>query len=174
MTVQSKSRAVAGTEFVISRGFDAPRVLVWRAFSEAEHMKHWWGPKGFTVFHSKMDFRVGGTFHFGLRALDGSPMWGLFRYREIVPQEKVVLLSSFSDEARGITRHPLHMAWPLELISTFTFEELPGGKTRFTVRSRAYNATAEEQKTFDDNHTSMRMGWTGTLDQLAAYLAKTR
>ena len=47
-------------------------------------MKQWWGPKGFTVIASKMDFRVGGTYHYGMKAPDGSPMWGKFRYREIV------------------------------------------------------------------------------------------
>jgi uncharacterized protein YndB with AHSA1/START domain len=60
------------------------------------------------------------------------------------------------------------------MLTTFTFEALPGGRTRLTTRSRAYNATAAEQKTFDTNHDSMRMGWTGTLDQLPAHLVKAR
>ncbi len=175
MTAQGRPRtAAAASQFIISREFDAPRELLWLAFTDPEHMKHWWGPKGFTVFSSKMDFRVGGTYHYGLRAPDGSPMWGLFRYRQIVPQERIVLISSFSDAAGGIARHALHMSWPLEMLSVFTFEELPGGRSRLTVCWSAHNATAEEQKTFDEGHTSMRMGWTGTFDQLAAYLAKTR
>ena len=58
------------------------------------------------------------------------------------------------------------------MLSTFTFEE-EGGKTRFTVRWAPYNATEEETKTFDTSHDSMRQGWGGTMDQLAAYLAKT-
>lgn len=161
-------------DFVISREFDAPRDLVWKAFTEAARMKHWWGPKGFTVIAANMDFRVGGSFHYGMKAPDGSPMWGKMRYREIVAPEKIVLINSFSDEAGGITRHPGHMLWPLEMHTVLTFEELPGGKTKFTVHWQAYNATAEEQKTFDTNHDSMRMGWGGTMDQLEAYLAKAR
>jgi uncharacterized protein YndB with AHSA1/START domain len=97
-------------------------------------------------------------------------MWGLFRFREIVPPERMVLVDLFSDETGGITRHPLHQDWPLEMRTTFTFEELPGRKTRFTTRWQAHNATPKEQTTFDANHDSMRMGWTGTLDQLTAYL----
>jgi uncharacterized protein YndB with AHSA1/START domain len=104
-----------GSDFVISRVLNAPRDLVWKAFTEAERMKQWWGPKGFTVFHSNMDLRPGGTYHYGLKAPDGTPMWGKFVFREIVPPERMVFISSFSDEAGGTTRHPLHMSWPLQI-----------------------------------------------------------
>ena len=58
------------------------------------------------------------------------------------------------------------------MLSIFTFEDQPGGKTKFTVRWSPYKPTAEERKTFDAGHDSMRQGWTGTMEQLAAYLAK--
>ena len=57
---------------VIERIFDAPRELVWKAFTEPERMRQWWGPKGFTVIASTMDLRLGGTYHYGLRGPDGS------------------------------------------------------------------------------------------------------
>jgi uncharacterized protein YndB with AHSA1/START domain len=174
MMTGNKSDTAKSPAFVISRVFDASRELVWKAFTEPDRMKQWWGPKGFTVIASKMDLRVGGTYHYGMKAPNGSAMWGKFVFREIVPPERMVFVNSFSDEAGGTTRHPLHQSWPLEMLTTFTFEELPGGKTRFTTRWQAFNATAEEQKTFDTNHDSMRQGWTGTLDQLTAYLAKAR
>ena len=129
------------------------------------------GPKGFKVIASKMDLRVGGTYHYGMQTPNGGAMWGKFTYREIVPQEKLVFINSFSDEKGGITRHPSSATWPLEMLSTFTFEDLPGGKTKFTVRWSTLNATAEEQKTFDTMHDSMTQGWSGTMEQLAAYLA---
>jgi len=157
-------------DFVISRVLDAPRELVWKVFSEPERMKEWRGPKGFTVIASKMDFRPGGIYHYGMQAPNGAAMWGKFVYREIVPPERMVFINSFSDEDGGVTRHPMSPSWPLEMLSTFTFEELPGGKTRFTLRWRAYNASAEEQKTFDAAHDSMNQGWGGTLEQLTAYL----
>lgn len=119
-----------------------------------------------------MDLRPGGTYHYGMKAPDGSPMWGKFVFREVAAPERMVFVNSFSDEAGGTTRHPLHLSWPLEMLTTFTFEGLPGGRTRFTTRWQALNATPEEQNTFDINHNSMRMGWTGTLDQLGAYLTK--
>jgi uncharacterized protein YndB with AHSA1/START domain len=161
-------------DFVISRVFDAPRDLVWKAFSEPERMKEWWGPKGFTVIRSNMDLRPGGIYHYGMTSPTGEPMWGKFRYREIVPPQRMVLINSFSDEAGGIARHPMAPTWPLEMLSTFTFDEEPGGKTRVTIRWQAHNASEEEQKTFDAGHDSMRGGWGGTMDRLAAYLATAR
>ena len=171
---QPATKAPQTEEFVISRVFDAPRDLLWRCFTDAEHMKQWWGPKGFKVLVSKMDLRVGGTYHYGMQAPDGSPMWGRMVYREIVPQQRLVFINSFSDEAGGVSRHPGHMSWPLEMMSVFTFEDMPGGKTKFTVRWAPHNATADEVKTFDEGRDSMTMGWSGTLEQLEAYLAKTK
>ena len=160
-------------EFTISRVFDAPRDLVWKVFTDPEHMKQWWGPKGFKVIASKMDLRPGGSYHYGMHAPDGSPMWGMMRYREITPPSRIVFVNSFSDEAGGITRHPMAPTWPLEMLSVFSFEDL-GGKTKFTVNWSPLNATEEERATFAAGHGSMTQGWTGTMDQLAAYLAKAK
>jgi len=161
-------------DFVISRTFDAPRDLVWKCFTDPERMKHWWGPKGFKVIASKMDLRPGGTYHYGLQAPNGQAMWGKFVYREIIPPERLVLITSFSDEKGGTTRHPGHASWPLEMRSTFTFEDVPGGKTKFTVQWAPHNATEAEVQTFDSNRNSMTQGWSGTFEQLEAYLATAR
>ena len=168
------TEALAQRPFIISRTFDAPRDLVWKAFTEPERMKEWWGPKGFSVIHSKMDFRPGGTYHYGMKAPDGTPMWGKFVYREIAPLERMVFVNSFSDEAGGVTRHPMHQTWPLEMVSTFTFEEQPGDKTKFTVRWVPHSATEDERKTFEAGQDSMTQGWSGTMDQLASYLASPK
>lgn len=166
--------AQTAKDFVMSRVFDAPRDLLWKCFTDPERMKHWWGPKGFTVIASKMDLRVGGTYHYGMKTPDGKTMWGKFVYREITPPERLVFINSFSDETGGLTRHPMAPTWPLQMLSTFTFEEQPGGKSKFTVRWSPYEATEEERKTFDAGHDSMKGGWGGTMDQLEAYLAKAK
>jgi uncharacterized protein YndB with AHSA1/START domain len=162
-----------GKDFIVSRVFDAPRDRLWQCFTDPERMKHWWGPKGFTVIAPKMDLRVGGTYHYGMKAPDGSPMWGLFTYREVAPRERLVFVNSFSDENGGVTRHPLAPTRPLYMLSTFTFEDAPGGKTKFTVCWQTLDASPEEQKAFDAAHDSMTQGWGGTMDQLAAYPATT-
>jgi uncharacterized protein YndB with AHSA1/START domain len=97
-------------------------------------------------------------------------MWGRMLYREITPPKRLVFINSFSDEAGGLTRHPLAPTWPIEMMSIFTFDEMPDGKTKFTVHWSPYNATEEERTTFDAGHASMNGGWTGTLDKLENYL----
>ncbi len=163
-----------GGDFVISRALDAPRELVWKCFTNPEHMKHWWGPKGVKVVEAEMDLRPGGTYHYALQAPGAPVMWGKFAYREVVPPSKIVCINSFSDENGGVTRHPMAPTWPLELLSTFTFEDQPDGKTKFTIRWSPYNATDEERKTFGAGHASMNQGWSGTLEQLEAYLANAK
>ena len=158
-------------EFVITRTFDAPRELVWEAFTDPERMKRWWGPKGFKVIAAKMDLRPGGTYHYGMRAPDGSTMWGKFVYREIVRPERMVFVNSFSDEAGNVTRHPMSPTWPLQMLSTFLFAERDG-RTVFTTKWSPLEADETERATFAGGHQSMQQGWTGTLDQLAEYLAK--
>jgi uncharacterized protein YndB with AHSA1/START domain len=165
------STAVAQKPFVISRVFNAPREIVFDAFTKPEEMKKWWGPRGFTVIASKMDLRVGGTYHYGMRAPNGTPMWGKFVYREIVRPERIVFINSFSDENGGITRHPMAPDWPLKMVTTFTFEDADGDKTKFTTTWAPLDATDAERATFDAGHDSMKQGWTGTLDQLEAHLA---
>jgi uncharacterized protein YndB with AHSA1/START domain len=157
-------------EFVISRELDAPRELVWECFTRPERMKEWWGPTGVKIAKSDMDLRVGGTYHYGMETPDGKVMWGRQVFREITPPERLVFINSFSDEAGGLGRHPLAPSWPLEMMSIFTFEEMPDGKTKFTVHWSPYNATEEEQATFDAGHASMTGGWSGTMDKLEAYL----
>lgn len=157
--------------FVISRVFDAPRELVFKAFTEPEHMKHWWGPRGFKVIASNMDLRPGGTYHYGLKAPDGATMWGRFVYREIVAPERLVLVNSFSDAEGGITRHPMSPTWPLEMLSIFSFEDVGEGRTKLTISWTPFNASDEELATFEKGRPSMTQGWSGTFEQLEAYLA---
>jgi len=161
-------------DFVISRVLNAPRDLVWQCFTDPERMKQWWGPKGAKILKSDMDLRVGGTYHYGMQMPDGKVMWGRMVYREIAPPEMLVFINSFSDEAGGLARHPLAPTWPLEMLSTFTFDDLGGDKTKFTVRWSPHNATPEERAAFDAGHASMTGGWSGTMDQFEAYLANSK
>lgn len=159
-------------EFVISRFVKAPRELVWKAFTEPERMKQWWGPKGFQGIVQKMDFRPGGMYHYCLQGPDGVKIWGKMVYKEIVPMERLVFINSFSDEKGGTTRHPFSKdPWPLEMLTVLTFEDRNDG-TIFTVYWAPYNSTKEEQDTFDKSRDSMNQGWSGTLEKLAEYTSK--
>lgn len=156
--------------FIITRLLDVPRDLVFKCWTEREHME-WWGPKGVTIGHTKLDLRPGGMFHYSMQTADGPVMWGRWIIREVVPPERLVFVNSFSDEAGGITRHPMSASWPLEILSTITFEEQDGGQTLLTIEWLPLYPTEEERKTFDAGHDSMKAGWSGSLDGLVEYLA---
>ncbi len=160
-------------DFVISRVFDAPRDLVWKAWTEADRLKDWFGPKGVTIPVCSMDLRPGGVCHYAMRMPNGQEMWGKWTFREIAAPEKLVLISSFSDANGGITRHPMAPTWPLETLSTTTFVE-EGGKTKLTITWSPYNATDMEVATFNASHAGMTQGWAGTMEQLTAYFAKVQ
>jgi uncharacterized protein YndB with AHSA1/START domain len=157
-------------DFVISREFDAPRDLVFKAWTEPERLAQWWGPKGFTMESCKVDLRPGGMFLYGMRGPDGLEIWGRFIYREIVPPKRMVFIVSFSDEDGGVTRHPLAPSWPLAMLNTLTLTER-NGKTTVNLRVAAHAATDEERATFKAGKTSMEGGFGGTFDQLETYLA---
>ena len=147
---------------------------MWKVWTEPERMAQWFGPKGVKIFHSKNDLRPGGVYHYGMRTPDGKEMWGKWVYREVAKPERMVFVNSFSDKEGGITRHPMAQNWPLEMLTTITFAEQQEGKTTVTVRWSPINATEAERKVFDTSKDGMRQGWTGTFEQLEAYLAKAK
>lgn len=159
-------------ELVITRVFDAPRNLVWKAHTEPEHLAQWWGPKGFKMIKCTMDLRPGGMFHYGMESPEGHKMWGRFVYREVQAPEKLVFVVSFSDENAGIARHPMSGSWPLETLNVVTFTE-HDGKTTLTLKGHPVNATEEENKMFYSAFEGMNQGFKGTYDQLEEFLAKT-
>jgi uncharacterized protein YndB with AHSA1/START domain len=157
---------VEGQELILERVFDAPRKLVFKAFSEAEHLKHWWGPRGWTLTVCNVDFRPGGIWHYCMKCIDenqkdfyGFESWGKAVYGEIVEAEKIVYMDYFSDaegnEAEGMPSTQITM--------TFVEHE---GKTKLV--SRAQYASAEALKTVLD--MGMEQGITETWDRLADHL----
>jgi uncharacterized protein YndB with AHSA1/START domain len=157
--------------FRITRTFNAPRDVVWKAWTDVNALKQWFGPKGFTTSFAKLDLRPGGIYHYCLQGPNDSEMWGRWMIREVTPPERLVVISSFSDKDGGVTVHSMAPTWPRQTLSTTTFTEA-GGKTTVHLRWEAYEATDLEQRTFDEGHDSMTQGWTGTMEQLEAYLAK--
>jgi uncharacterized protein YndB with AHSA1/START domain len=161
------------TDFTIARTFNAPRERVWKAFTSAEALGKWWGPKGSSIRVIAFDFRPGGIFHYAMAFQPGHDMYGRFIYREIEEPSRIVFVNSFSDANGGITRAPfpqLGDKWPLEVLNEMTFTEADG-KTTISLRGGPINATEEERRTFASMADSMRQGFGGTFDQLEQYLA---
>jgi uncharacterized protein YndB with AHSA1/START domain len=150
-SAESKPEALA---LVITRIFDAPRELVYKAWSEPARMAQWMGPRGFTTTVVKMDARPGGTYRFHMRGPDGADHWQQGVYREIVEPERLVCTYAWADAAGNPTRP--------ETLLTLTFEDL-GGKTKLTLHQAVF-----ESVTARDLHQG---GWTSSLERLGEYLA---
>jgi len=149
------TNVMAQHELVITRTFDAPRDLVFTAWSKAEHAVRWFGPKNFTVPHCKMDFRVGGVYRACICSPDGAEYWMRGVYREIAKPERIVFTFAWEEEGeRG-----------RENLVTVTFVE-QGDKTRMTFRQAFFESVSER-----DSHNE---GWSECLDRLAQFLAGER
>ena len=88
--------------FSISRDLKAPRALIYEVQTDAKHLANWLSPDGFKTTHAEMDFRVGGRYHYCNEGPGGVQVWGLQRFREIVPNERIVMIQSFSDKDGGL------------------------------------------------------------------------
>ena len=148
-------------ELTITRIFDAPREIVWKAWTEPELLKKWWGPKYFPAPVSKIDLRVGGRYLSCMRGPDGKEYWSTGVYREIVPKERLVCTDSFADEKGNVvpaSHYGMTGEWPLELLVTMTLEDI-GGKTRMTLRHEGIPAGMMRELT--------ATGWSESFDKLA-------
>ncbi len=164
--MEKKERINKQTEpgLVITRVFDAPRELVWKAWTEPEQFMRWWGPKNFTSPVSRIDLRVGGKYFNCMRSPEGQEFWSTGFYREIVPMERLVLTDSFADEKGNIvlaSHYEMPGEWPLELLVTVTFEEIDG-KTKMTLRH-----VGIPSGTMSDN---TQAGWNESFDKLAEHI----
>ena len=159
--------------FIYSRVVDAPRKLVYLVNTDPAHLVRWFGPGGATVIKASMDLRPGGSYHYGLGLPGGVEMWGKQLFKEVVPNEKLVLIQMFSDKDGGVARHPMSPTWPAQILATTTFEDAPGGKTKLTISWAPYEAGPEELATFEAGRPSMSGGFDGMMGSLDAYLKST-
>lgn len=138
-------------EVAITRVFDAPRRLVFAAWSSAEHLSRWWGPNHFTVSEGTVDFRAGGTFDLCMRGPDGVDYWMRGSFREVAPPERIVFTSIIDPKEKQ------------EILTTVTFAEA-AGRTTLTVRQTVPVNPMMAR--------GQRQGWAESLERLAAHVAK--
>lgn len=167
----AESNATANTdtnaeerELVITRIFDAPRELVFKAWTECEHLQRWWGPKGFTAPFCKIDLRVGGKYLFCMRSPESKDFWSTGVYREIVQLERLVCTDSFADAEGNVvpaTHYGMGADFPLETQVTVTFAEHEG-KTQMTLRHVGIPMGMMRDMS--------NAGWNESLDKLAEFV----
>ncbi len=145
-------RSIIGT-----RVFDAPRDLVFVAFSDPKHLAEWWGPNGFTTTTYSFDLRPGGKWRFVMHGPDGRDYQNLITYDEIVPPERLIYHHGGGDDVE-----------PVQFTQTLTFEELGNGKTRLTWHGKF--SSAEERARVIKEYGADK-GLEQTMARLADYLA---
>jgi uncharacterized protein YndB with AHSA1/START domain len=146
-------------EIVIHRVFDLPVSKVWRALTESEQFKKWWGPNGFTCPSSTMEAREGGKYLNCMRGPDGKEYWSTGVVKEFIPKKKLVLTDSFSDEKGNIksaSENGFPGDWPKELLITFELEEADGA-TKLRLQ---HEGIPEEM------HDECIKGWNESFDKL--------
>jgi uncharacterized protein YndB with AHSA1/START domain len=143
----------------MTRVFDAPRALVWKAWTDPVHLARWWGPRMFTNPVCEVDPRPGGAIRIHMQGPDGSvyPMSGTFV--EVVEPERLIYTAGALHDESGTPG--------LETHNTVTFDE-HDGKTTLTQRIVVTRATAEAA----DALAGMEIGWSQSLDRLAELLAQ--
>jgi uncharacterized protein YndB with AHSA1/START domain len=139
-------------ELTVIRVIDAPRALVFKAWTQPEHAAHWWGPQGFTIESCKMDARPGGSFRSSMRSPTGSLHTKRGVYREVTASERLVFTFAWEDDGGN----PMH-----EMLITVTFEDVDS-RTRLTLHQAFF-----ETETLRDEHVA---GWTSCLERFAEYM----
>ena len=135
-------------ELVLSRTFDAPRAMVFEAWTKAEHVEQWFTPRPLETSRCELDFRPGGVFRLVMRMPDGVEHPMDARFGEIVAPERLTFSGTIPDGNR--------------IDTTVTFAEEGPGRTRMTVR-QTYSLTSNATR-------GAPQGWAATLDQLAEHI----
>ena len=145
-------------ELEIIRVLDAPRELVFRAWTDPKHMARWWGPKGFTNRVERMDVKTGGAWRIVMCAPDGAEYPAQGVYREIVPPKRLVFTNDAVDQDGNVI---------IEGFTTVTLDD-QNGKTKLTLQTRGVAKVAYAGQYLQ----GMEMGWTQSLDRLGESLEK--
>ena len=161
METKTKKRdhTAVQNDIVILRVFKLPVSKVWKALTEPEYFKKWWGPQGFTCPSSSMEARKGGKYLNCMRASDGKEYWSTGVVMEIIPEKHLVITDSFSDSKGNITsasEQGMPGEWPMELLITFELEEADGA-TKLKLTHEGVPA---------EMHDECVKGWNESLDKL--------
>jgi uncharacterized protein YndB with AHSA1/START domain len=155
----------------LSRLVDAPRELVFRVWTEAEHLAQWFAPRRVDIPFCRIDPRPDGAIHFCHRTQDGMEVLVKGIYREFVAPELLVFSLWFVDASGGPAPHPMFPDWPTDarILTTVTFVDIDG-KTQLTVQQALVPGAVQASDTFGRERDAAREGWIETLDRLQEYV----
>lgn len=143
-------------EYIVERMFDAPRAMVWRAWTDPELLARWYGPGVDTIIH-KFDLKPGGVWLNEMKWGDKSDLSKAV-FQEVVPDEKMVWHHSSTDSEWNIVSNPMMADWPRVLLTVVTFEEA-GANTRVRLTWTPLDASEAEMACFANVMGNMAKGW---------------
>jgi uncharacterized protein YndB with AHSA1/START domain len=144
-------------EYVLDREFDAPRDMVWRAWTDPELLARWYGPGVETIIH-KFDLKPGGVWHNEMKWGENS-MLSKAVFEEITPTERLVWHHhSSTDQDWNTVANPMMPDWPQILLTIVTFEDI-GGKTKVRLTWTPFEASEAEEACFAAMVDNMGKGW---------------
>lgn len=153
--------------FVMSRDFDAPRELVWKVWTEPEHIRQWWGPKEFTAPHASIDLRPGGRLLYSMRSPEGDENWVAGEVVEVTPPERISWIMYFSDadgERIDPSIYDVGPDFPKDIHDVITFDALDSEHTRITICRNTPMSVSERY--------GQGEGWSQSMEKFAEELAR--
>lgn len=157
---------------VIVREFDAPRELVFEAWTQVEHLQNWMFPMpGCTCEFISADIKAGGTSLHKISMPNGFEMFLFTKYEEVSAPDKLVFLQYISNEAGEIVANPQMPDWPKDMVASLHFESLETNKTKITFNWEPRNPSEKELAVFEASRADHHKGWGAGMDQLVSYLA---
>jgi uncharacterized protein YndB with AHSA1/START domain len=153
LDLASDAAAITGV-----REFDAPRELVFEAFTDPKHLSQWWGPEGFTTTTQSFDMRPGGVWRFVMHGPDGRDYENRVTFEQVVRPERIAWRHGGGDDVE-----------PVQFQTTVTFEDIGGGRTRLTWRG-VFPSAAERARVIKEYGADK--GLVQTMSRLGDYLAK--
>lgn len=164
--------ALKKRDLIVTRVFDAPIELVWKAWTDPEHVMRWWGPDHFTSPSAVMDFREGGTSLVCMRAPEdfgGQDMYSTWVYQKIVPMERIEFIQNLADKDGNLidpARLGLPPEFPRDIRTVVTLKDLGNGRTEMTVIEYDMPGADTEMG------RNAELGLNQSLDKMAASFAR--
>jgi uncharacterized protein YndB with AHSA1/START domain len=155
--------------YVLEREFDAPRELVWKAWTEPELLPRWYGPNVETIIH-RLELRAGGLWLVEMK-WGSTSHYQRAEYAEVIPPRRLVWLHSSSDSSWNIIPSPMKPDWPRVLLTTVTLED-SGSKTRMRLTWVPHEASEAEISCFAAAMEGIGKGWGAGMELLAALLSE--
>lgn len=158
-------------KFVINRTFHAPLDVMFKMWTDPNHVMKWMPPTGFNMEFLRVDLRAGGSGFYVMKGPGGAKMYGRSEYLKIEKPDTIIYAQQFCDENEKISRHPMAPTWPETMLTTIKLSAEDDEHTRVTVTWEVHGpATREELETFIKGRGSMTQGWTGSFDKLEDHL----